>query len=678
MNDIDDLAGDHVAILGQIGKLKVKVVDELRRGNVGNRKYADDILGVLQGFETKYDKATKDAGQTKQLESVAKAFPGLASGIVGVVDGARQTPPDAMAISAGVMDMLGSIGSAAPPPFGAALGALFSVISIFLKAFAPKAPSLLEQMETLLRKLQAEEAKTKIRAAGEAVAVYANAGDLFMATCDKACEGDNIPNPALLTKHNEKLNLLEGNAITAIREVAVWLQDNADKDIKDWPEILSFMCEAYTAMWSAVTAQYAYSNNEDIRKAYTENPADSEENRKQKRKDWKDLQTEMAVQNTHLGQNDILMKNRLDNLVPLVRKCGIYVAVQPYTTNVEGPAGTHARGDLIVASGPRAFKENKWVSIRNHCARVAVTPPRQGITGPDADYEMWIIDTSKYGGAQLSYEKFNIKTRERNGGGQIGNQAINFTDAWPDPATGADGNFTIYATTNAPKWNTKNRSAIQRWNWNRNNNNLSQVSWELPADQTLSQVRVVRPKIFNRDPDKIPGEFQGRLDKGASIIYGTLDGTRNVFVSFTDVTEGNQKWTVQIRPQSYKGIAVDPHFLWIYGHESFGCASHASVLKAAITGGTPRWLGHYHPNSNESGDALDLSFCEDGTVTYVTPSLVNTATCRIDIKSGLYDLGKSEYLNELNTPQVYKLPIYCWQKVVALMESVKSTGIPTA
>src|SRR5438270_157132 len=185
-----------------------------------NRKTSANVAALkadVDKFVAEYNKAAADSAQTAQATAVAQVFPGVANGMVTIIHAAGQTPQDAMMISAGVMDILGSIGSAAPPPFGAALGALFSLVSIFLKAFAPKAPSLLEQMETLLRKLQGEEAKHKIRAAGEAVAVYANAAELFMTACDKTCAGKDIEDPALLQKHNQKLNLIEGNAITAIR-----------------------------------------------------------------------------------------------------------------------------------------------------------------------------------------------------------------------------------------------------------------------------------------------------------------------------------------------------------------------------------------------------------------------------------------------------------------------------
>src|SRR5262249_31268456 len=148
------------------------------------------------------------------------------------------------------------------------------------------------------------------------------------------------------------------------------------------------------------------------------------------------------------------------------------------------------------------------------------------------------------------------------------------------------------------------------------------LDWRLVTGARLSQVRIAAPlAVLPDDPER--DDMPPNVLKDGSIIYGTLDDSRDIFV----YVDGSQK-TVPIPMSVYTGIAVDSHFLWAYGRDGFVCATHASVM-SCIKGkrSMPRWLGPPTPNAYP---VLALSSCEDGTLLVSTPNNLSTTVYSVD------------------------------------------------
>src|SRR5262245_3410583 len=89
--------------------------------------------------------------------------------------------------------------------------------------------------------------------------------------------------------------------------------------------------------------------------------------------------------------------------------------------------------------------------------------------------------------------------------------------------------------------------------------------------------------------------------------------------------------SVRIPMSVYRGVAVDPYFLWMYGDHGFACAAHASVMSSVNKKRSmPRWLG---PPDKNIVPVLDLSSCEDGTLLVCTPDRLANAVYRVDLKT---------------------------------------------
>jgi hypothetical protein len=385
----------------------------------------------------------------------------------------------------------------------------------------------------------------------------------------------------------------------------------------------------------AVTKQYLYTRDEARKKKFVDGDAG-------RAGEWKALwdQIDPKFRNMRQSDNDALAF--LNEIVPTARKRGLYVAAW--------------RDDLIlVATGPKAFRENKLEKIREHCHWMSITPGE-----PAKQYDVWVGDTTGRGlisqnrldalSRKLNYQ-YEIFTTKPTGGD------YDYFDICVVPARGADNKFTIYMTGekgskgNLSKyvWDTR---SIEYFN-----------DWTIITSRPLSQVRVVTPSAVRPDdPDK--DAMPENLLKGDSIIYGTFPNSRDIFV----YVNGTQ-YSVENPMDVYSGISVDPYFLWIYGRDGFMCVTHASVM-----GGInkkpqmPRWLGNGNPKNIRH--ALDLSSCADGTL-FVANDKLQTATYHIafnKLDEGMWVVIDGDWETVLGGGglQCQKLPIYCWPQIESM------------
>lgn len=630
----------------------------------------DLVRGDIQKFKQEYqrDKAAAEAaGATQEVKDAFKArqmalaegLPALTKGTLAAVDVFSRTPVDPIAGSAAIMDIcstlastLGALSTAGGPP-GMLLGALFSMVSMILNFFLPKQPDLMERIEKLMRGLEAERNKSKIEAASDAVTTYSNVCDQFM----KPASNGDVQDPRLLSDETKKFNLVEGNSMQAVRETQKWLEVAENQELDGWPEVLNLQCEVYVQLWLAITRQILYAHDAEKIKKYVGHPEDP-----QKLKDWAKLQRKVYEEQVELTINDGLVSKFLKKIVPVARKRGIY-------------AIAYSGGWSYATSGPKAFRENKFEQLWQHCRRMSITEPREGVNSPGAQYDIWVLDTWN---EQLGHGHLDTRTRKLTGAGDTlggGEVFKQFLDWWPVPVGGDPDKLAFYGTRD---W--AQGGAIDRWEWNQNAKTFVNSGWRLLTNRLVSQVRLVSsPATLPDDPDK--AEMPEKLSKGVSVIYGTLKDSTDIFVAFDDANGWGDHRTVPIPMGAYTGIAVDRHFLWMYGPDGFACATHASVMSCCISKkrSMPLWLGNGNPDNIRG--ALDLSSCADGTLLVSTPTSLSTAVYHIDFKAprgegmGLtYDTWES-FQGGGGATQVQKLPIYGWQQLERLHATVnKGTG----
>lgn len=610
---------------------------------------SDNVPGLkaqIEQLRTEF----KNSTDAQQKRAIAAALPNIAKGVLSAVTAFQQQPPDAIGGTAAIMDMLAGV-SAALGPEGAVVGALFSMISMILNFFEPKQPSLLDQMETLMRNLEGEDWRTKLEGVGNTTNTYANVCDAYI----KEPPGSDDPqhngvrDPGALTIEVSKLNLVDGNAIVNIWDAQGWLNTpaNQDLDVKAWPEILNLHCEVYTRLRLAVTRQYIYAFDKDGKgtdgktrsERYIDNPNDGWQ---QRQTGWRALQDQLDVKFRNLVQSDLYTRMFLNEILPVARKRGLHIFHWAYSDS--------SSGDVKLASGPKAYQGGGDVqTLRGGASRVSITPPRGGVNDAEAQYDVWIIDTNNATRQTLNLETGALRAQQ-DVLGPATDGHNSFADLWPAPMS--DPNmFQIFVAMD-----TSGFGELQQYEWNSAAKSFNKVSWQPSAGSRMSQVRVVMdPTALSDDPD-------GKIGMPNQIIYAKIEGSSQIFVW----ANGNQ-YSVQTPWSSYTGISIDQHFLWLYGTGGQGqmCTSHASVM--SHLNNKPRWLGS---SRCYGGDLLDLSSCEDGTVLIVaTDNHASCANYHVDFTQDESHAVIFETWEDLpggGGIQCQKLPIFGWARAQGL------------
>lgn len=635
-------------------------LESLLSGMSDSHDQVQQLKNQIQDLKSEYESARSnpDDDFATYQNALAGALPGITQGTLAAVTAFQKQPPDALAGSAAVMDIcsslssaLGSLSTAGGPP-GAVLGALFSMVSMILNFFAPKPPSLLSQIEALMRDLQAETEDSQIRSAADAVTVFAEGcSNMMQPTGDQG-----LRSPVELTEELKKFNLVEGNTITTMRTVRHWLMQLGNQDLGGWPEILQLHNDAYMHLTMTVTRVKLYAHDHKKIKKYVGDPNPDAD----KVKEWSDLQVQANVKFQNLKANNKLAADFFKQVLPIARKRGTF-------------AIAFHNDKIYVATGTKVFDDNKWVSIFDRCRRMALTRPRQGVNMPSAVYDLWVLDAGDL--TQYLYHNYlNIRKRVLTEyyadyvGDPQGKVGRLFLDVWPTQSN--DGTYAVYGARDVAEG-----GGLEDYKWNRDAKTFDRLDWSPVTQNRMVQVRIAKPiAVLPDDPER--DDMPAHL-KGGWIHYGTLENSKDIFV----YADGPGQKTVPIPMDSYTGIAFDSYFLWVYGKDGIACATHASIM-SCITNkrSTPRWLGP--PTTNNMTDVIDLSPCEDSTLLVSTSGPLSTAVYRVDFATpNLEDKQRLtvdawEHLWGGNgAAQVQKLPVYGWP---LLERSIAAVGSPAS
>jgi hypothetical protein len=628
------------------------MLQQIGDGNLETREVKEEIRSLRDEYVREREAAKKDPSKEKEFEryqkTLAGALPGITKGTLDAVTAFQKSPPDIVVGSAAVVDIcaslasaLGGLSAAGGPP-GALLGAMFSMVSMILGFFAPQPPSLISQIEEMLRDLRAETEASEIKSAEEAVLVYRDSCEKYMTPTP---EGGVQP-PDLLTTELGQFNLSDGNTIKSIRTVRDWLRKEGNWDLDGWPELLNLQCQVYMNLMLAVTRQNLYANDEDRIKEYVGDPPNPKRQEK-----WELLQQAVKTKIGNIDVNNGHQRAFLREILPIARKRGTFVASIHSGTAV----------GVFAASGPKALRTGTWgPRLFNYCRRVSVTAPRGGADRPDGQYDIWVMDDTNrhyaFHGDFLVRSRTVINAKDV---GSAGSARLWF-DLWPQPSD-ASSMFSIYVTRHL-----KDGGGLGLYSWSPNDpKNLGwDKNWIPWWGKRMLLVRVATPARA------LPGDPDGPVVNGGNMYYATLDSSRDIYV----LQYGTGGGGLTVPMASYNGLAVDPHFLWVFGNEGVVCASHASVQAFFLKKrAAPNWLG---PPKNNKTHVLALSACGDGTLALYKDGELASGLYRIDFAKqnpqDRFTVDWEKWADLRWVHQMQKLPVLGWPLLDASIQSLTS------
>jgi hypothetical protein len=180
---------------------------------------------VNKEYKELKEKALTDAAARVTVDRFAKGMPIITKGLISAVVAFKKK--DYMAGSAALMDICSGTAMLFPPPAGAMIGTLFNTIGQILTVFVLQQPSLEDKIEKLLRHIQSEEQKNKIRGFGHSVSSYTNAVRTKSAGVYKMEKPVMLAGTVSVTSDSKTVTG-KGTTFTQTAEVGQWLMFDSD------------------------------------------------------------------------------------------------------------------------------------------------------------------------------------------------------------------------------------------------------------------------------------------------------------------------------------------------------------------------------------------------------------------------------------------------------------------
>ena len=618
-----------------------------------------------------------------------------------------------MDICASGAQMIGSLSSAAGP-YGAAFGAVFTIIGQLLTYFGEKQPSLAQQITDAIKDLAADDRLQAAKTDGAEVIEYTST--IYRVRSSLPV---NLKRP--LATWDESLEFLTkiGADVMSIQKAygnvsakygkwrtAEWLKDEKTQDLEKWPEVLGVFCRVYSDSLLANMALASIVDKDAVKQVlqsvskksphYEEN----KQNYKQINIKLVDLLTTVEALPQLWNDGSRLMQRILDEIRPVAQSRGLFVHL----------------GDnkyIYAATGKKGIQSDKWTNLsigyggRGH--RFSIVVPKQYVGSLKPQYDIFFCEDWK------SLERGRIKPSPIGISGQKQIAKEQFSDVWAlqsprDQNPPYKGASFVYAALDGG-----NSGSVKLFELDEKNE-WKEGGWNPATKSGVMSVRAVThpPTTLPDDPDRdgisTGSILLGGTDHYNSIIYGALRSSSELYVD-----QENTRCYVPTPWGDYSGVQVDPYYVWIFRPHALACATHASVI-SCIKGkrSTPRWM-EYSPNDvlgdqsnlgSARGDVwvvdgnrtnarpplkgiLSMSPCVDGTIyasiynRTVTQSqsgwvfkaedtLGSYTTCySIDLKAGKLNVDPWEKCAGM-ADQVQKLPIPCWSLFESLDADLKA------
>ena len=641
-------------------------------------------------------------------KGLASGLPGLTKGIINATQSFRGG--DAFSGSAAIMDIcstlastIASIAPAAGPP-GAVVAALFQVFSMILNLFAPQAESLTSQLEKLMRDLAAEEKAQQIDVAQDSIRVYA--------TSVMSSE------PASLKEIVRMFNPVEGNTIWAIREVSAWLKEKKNQNLKSWGPVLAAQCQAYADL-----VRFAH---KDLTKVEL---TEKEEKAGLKKAIGAFLK---AVESNHPVQLEFLRQ-----IVPAAQNRGTV-----WHLGTRGPGALYGR-DFVIG-------KPDWKRLDGAHRSMAVSLTRGAQKSPTPTLAIFGLEAGDPG----NFDPNKPFWRNKRTYSLCGRWPLDHNDGWrqvKDQHGDLTGCYDIFAIPGADADQvyvyTANGNTTRGYIHGRDDHKASGDRLELkrvwedstfPPGYNLGAIRIVgRPEPFPDEDASIFKDIAWIQYVGCEVPAGRSylsdpnikqSAHLEIYAKFHGLSEAKAMASFLAPWNDYVGIGVDSKYLWVYRSGEIACATHWSVKRCVDSKGLrPAWMTYtipesvrnYNPVGKLRGGLVDLSPCEDGTLTAAfsrthleIPTGMNalggpgaiaiyyhlgfnpaiyTITPEIDRKKGTLTMkaGSKQGPGGFDVPthgwasddtatafKVQKQPIFCWQLISALVSSLENATKP--
>ncbi len=691
--------------------------------DAANADIRQQILDSMQDVREEYEKAAeiRDAKDTSEkdrkyytgiCDSISKGLPNITKGALAAASAFQKG--DTINGAAAIMDICAAAAPilaslfVAGGPAGALVGALFSVVGQLLAFFGPKQPSLKDQIQKMLEKLNAEDELKNLEGIRLNIEDY---DKLLTAAAIRLTQKDPITGKRLLERDlltesdadrfeidvkalNYSIALSQAKSIASSFEnwkVAGWLKMPAKQSYDQWPEVLGTWCRAYMDF---VTANMKFIGMVDLPKVRAVMAYHHEQNsqsplpdgrRKTIRGLMRDLAALTEVQRDSVKASNAVALNVIKDITPAAQARGLFLHV--------------GGGYLYALTGKASIQHGDWTYLKGgsdaagsgvgYIYRICASFPAgsSGVALP-----RFPCFVQREGRTTFVRELTPRSPPEINTDHRINHWFNNsewktgVSDLWAIPQNknvtaflAVDNSIFALALTGEDK--------VENWGWRVDG-----------CKAPVAKVRAVTPESLANDPDK------AAISPGSDVaaVYGGLAANSDIWMNYNNVTGYvPTPWT------QYTGLSVDRHFLWVFGTGGFACATHASVIKALNDRAkgvqtVPAWIEHYPNGLLYKGIATgaglvplkngepalqglsDLSACDDGTLfvnAYARKyndqggysgddgPLMGTATYSVDVPAKTIQVAEwTMFGGGGRASQVEKLPIYCW----SMLESTKA------
>lgn len=689
----------------------------------------------LRAAEAQGMSAAERAKFLGRVQAVADGIPKITQGAIGLANAVKSGDPYAIAASS--LELAGSlavtVGSVAGPEgaaAGALLAAVLSMVSMILKLFTKEPPSLLSQIENLMRGLEAEKKLQGLAAARSAIKV-------FNTQARNLKEGQKISFSVLVRDFN--FNLIEGNTIVDIRKAREWLKEPANQDLPLWANALAMKCQITIDLKLSII-QWLPHMLDSPEESGTKRLIDQFTLEDDQERDFLAAITPAARNRGTLWLLGFDRRLHIRDVVSSANAEWTYLDDFPSrgmtAARVGGSAGETASPYLAVFGIGQG--DDDWQSHGSSESNLnhpfITTYDVWGVFG------RWPLKTDSSGGVSMGnewrtkpcYDIWAIRGRS--------DYQVQVYTAEGDKLAGYIGEYSEAAA----KAGTVLRPVWQH---------------ALPSGYKVGAVRaVLDPKPF---PDEDPHALDTPLTQ---VVYGACEVAlgSSVFCPPLNIpaaglveipsflsgvmsrpynhehmeirvlhfhAEGNGKSFTEstfLTPwDNIVGMGVDSKYLWVFRSGEIACVTHSSVGRCSAEGAKqPPWMqykipyavGNYDPNkpfapppalplgamvyNNRMLGLYDLSPCDDGTlVAAYVPSddwqsglrpVIYSMTPRIDRKTGTlviegsgHDHGGHPVPNHgwvkaagsANAHRIHKQPIFCWPMLETLERTL--TGKPS-
>jgi hypothetical protein len=647
------------------------------------RSAYDKEQAIVEGLSEE-DKRRKEF--EKNTENLAKALPNITKGTLTAITAFQKDDPISgsaaiMDICASLAPLLGGLSAAGGPP-GMLVGAIFAMVGQILSFFAPKSESLTSQIETLMRKLQAEKVAQKIKAVHKNITNYASA--LRNATGRISTALDQPGLQIRIIKNIIKdVNPIEGNIITDYWEVTEWLMDEANQNQDQWPTILAAVCQAYTDLLVTVITLLSLVSTDKMRAQFDEAEKLPADEKKEVKGQLTGLRALAITRLIEYGACNETHRRTLKRLMSAAQNRGMlwYIGFE------KGPlyAGTNIR-------------QGRFENLASESKRLAVAVSRKDMGSPNPLYHVFLLEPGADPYGRIYYKDVSAPYKNQGYFQELkcdGSSIHDLSDIWTATPVAIKNEVCFYGAKG---------TEIHGYVLDENKKVRSTYNKKAIKSKVVS-VRVVHnPESFVDDPDEnaqLPSVLKG-------INYFVYGGLQNSSEIYTDA--GGEEGYVRSPWPSYSGLGVDQHYLWVFRSSGFACATHASVmrcLKGKIQ--QPRWMTHdpnevlYHGsyyhfehkvrNRPDLLGLVDLCPCDDETLAaalytrsvvdripkgntpgaiytpiyeFVDTNAVYSAAYHTDLKNATIAVDWTKIGGENLLVRVQKLPVFCWSQIESL------------